>query len=197
MDDIAQRTIEIIAKAKNIPTDTINLDTTFEELNIDSLDKINISFEVEEAFDIAIPDEALGSLKTVGDVVRGVQQLVAGQDDRAPLLLPQQQRRRRLRSPVSNVNRVVITGLGCVTPIGSTVSDFRESLFSGNDRHLSYRRMFLMLLTVTRASATSRRRRSSTSILHSTSIQASSRRPIAIRTSASSLRARLRSRRSF
>jgi 3-oxoacyl-[acyl-carrier-protein] synthase II/nodulation protein E len=29
------------------------------------------------------------------------------------------------------VNRVVITGLGCVTPIGSTVSDFRESLFAG------------------------------------------------------------------
>ena len=77
MDDTAQRTIAIIAKAKNIPAETITLDTTFEELNIDSLDKINISFEVEEAFDIAIPDEALGSLKTVGDVVRGVDQLVA------------------------------------------------------------------------------------------------------------------------
>jgi acyl carrier protein len=77
MDDIAKRSIEIIAKAKNIPADTITLDTSFEELNIDSLDKINISFEVEEAFDIAIPDDALGSLKTVGDVVRGVEQLVA------------------------------------------------------------------------------------------------------------------------
>ena len=77
MDDTAQRCIAIIAKAKNIPADTIALDTTFEELNIDSLDKINISFEVEEAFDIAIPDESLGSLKTVGDVVRGVHQLVA------------------------------------------------------------------------------------------------------------------------
>lgn len=77
MDDTAQRTIAIIAKAKNIPAETITLDTTFEELNIDSLDKINISFEVEEAFDIAIPDEALGSLKTVGDVVRGVDRLVA------------------------------------------------------------------------------------------------------------------------
>lgn len=77
MDDTAQRCISIIAKAKNIPTDNITLDTTFEELNIDSLDKINISFEVEEAFDIAIPDDALGSLKTVGDVVRGVDQLVA------------------------------------------------------------------------------------------------------------------------
>ncbi|WP_260703626.1 beta-ketoacyl-[acyl-carrier-protein] synthase family protein [Edaphobacter flagellatus] len=29
------------------------------------------------------------------------------------------------------MNRVVITGLGCVSPIGSSVSAFRESLFSG------------------------------------------------------------------
>lgn len=76
MDDIAQRSIEIIAKAKNIPVDTVTLDSTFEQLNIDSLDKINISFEVEETFDIEIPDEALGSLKTVGDVVNGVKRLI-------------------------------------------------------------------------------------------------------------------------
>ena len=76
MDEIAQRTIEIIAKAKNIPVETVTPEMTFEQLNIDSLDKINISFEVEEAFDIAIPDEALGTLKTVGDVVNGVKQLV-------------------------------------------------------------------------------------------------------------------------
>jgi len=29
------------------------------------------------------------------------------------------------------VNRVVVTGLGCVTPIGSTIEDFTHSLFSG------------------------------------------------------------------
>jgi acyl carrier protein len=75
MDDVAKRCIEIIAKAKNIPADTITLDTTFEQLNIDSLDKINISFEVEEAFHIEIPDEALNTLRTVGDVVAGVKQL--------------------------------------------------------------------------------------------------------------------------
>jgi acyl carrier protein len=75
MDDIATRCIDIIAKSKSIPPESITLASTFEELNIDSLDKINISFEVEEAFNIDIPDDALGSLKTVGDVVNGVMML--------------------------------------------------------------------------------------------------------------------------
>jgi len=76
-DDIAERCIEIIAKSKSIPPETVTLSSTFDSLAIDSLDKINISFEVEEAFDIEIPDDALGSLKTVGDVVNGVERLLS------------------------------------------------------------------------------------------------------------------------
>jgi len=72
MEDIATRCTEIIAKSKSIPADSITLDSTFEQLNIDSLDKINISFEVEEAFSIEIPDDALGTIRTVGDMVNGV-----------------------------------------------------------------------------------------------------------------------------
>jgi acyl carrier protein len=87
MEDIAQRCIEIIAKAKSIPEDTITLESTFDQLNVDSLDKINISFEVEEAFSIEIPDEALGSIKTVGDMVEGVQKLVAAKS-RASITTP-------------------------------------------------------------------------------------------------------------
>ncbi|HWZ00912.1 MAG TPA: acyl carrier protein [Edaphobacter sp.] len=75
MNDIASRCIDIIAKSKGISADTITLASTFEELNIDSLDKINISFEVEEAFSIDIPDEALGTIRTVGDMVDGVAKL--------------------------------------------------------------------------------------------------------------------------
>ena len=75
MNDVASRCIDIIAKSKGIPPDTITLANTFEELNIDSLDKINISFEVEEAFSIDIPDEALGTIRTVGDMVEGVTKL--------------------------------------------------------------------------------------------------------------------------
>jgi len=79
MVDIATRCIDIIAKSKSIPADTITLASTFDELNIDSLDKINISFEVEEAFSIEIPDEALSTLKTVGDMVEGVTRLRSAQ----------------------------------------------------------------------------------------------------------------------
>lgn len=77
MNDIQSRIIELIAKSKNLPPASIGPDTTFEELQIDSLDKINLSFDVEEMFSIQIPDESLNSLKTVGDVVRGVEHLVA------------------------------------------------------------------------------------------------------------------------
>jgi acyl carrier protein len=67
------------------------MDSTFDELQIDSLDKINLSFAVEEMFSIEIPDDSLNSLKTVGDVVRGVESLrAAAPPDAATILTPPQ-----------------------------------------------------------------------------------------------------------
>jgi acyl carrier protein len=77
MDDVESRIIELVAKSKNLPVTDVRMDSTFDELQIDSLDKINLSFEVEEMFAIEIPDDSLNSLKTVGDVVRGVEMLRA------------------------------------------------------------------------------------------------------------------------
>jgi acyl carrier protein len=79
MNEIAKRCIDIIAKSKSISPESVTLASTFDELNIDSLDKINISFEVEEAFHVEIPDDALGTIKTVGDMVEGVAKLHAAQ----------------------------------------------------------------------------------------------------------------------
>ncbi len=67
----------IIAKIKHIPVETVTIDQTFEELNIDSLDAINIVFEVEEEFKIAVPDHQLHSLRTISDVVDGIDALLA------------------------------------------------------------------------------------------------------------------------
>lgn len=73
--EIEERCIAIIAKSKLMDEALVTRTKTFDELGIDSLDKINISFEVEEVFKITIPDDALSSLKTVGDVVDGVVRL--------------------------------------------------------------------------------------------------------------------------
>jgi acyl carrier protein len=69
---VERRCIAIIAKSKLIPEESVTRASTFDELQIDSLDKINISFEIEDVFRIQIPDDSISGLKTVGDVVDGV-----------------------------------------------------------------------------------------------------------------------------
>ena len=44
-----------------------------EDLNADSLDLIELTMALEEAFDIDIPDEVAEKLNTVGDVVKYVE----------------------------------------------------------------------------------------------------------------------------
>jgi len=68
-DELTQRVIGIIARTQRIPPDRITLDSTFEELRIDSLDGINILFALEEEFDVNIPDEPRG--------IRNMRQVVA------------------------------------------------------------------------------------------------------------------------
>jgi acyl carrier protein len=77
MDEIADRCIAIIAKTKTPPLENVALDSSFDELGLDSLDKINASFEVEDVFAIQIPDDSMNSLRTVRDMVDGVKRLVA------------------------------------------------------------------------------------------------------------------------
>jgi acyl carrier protein len=74
---IEKTIIGLIAVQKTLDPNIITSSSTFEELQMDSLDKINLSFEVEERFEISIPDDALDSLRTVGDVVAGVQRIQA------------------------------------------------------------------------------------------------------------------------
>ena len=73
----ATRVIAVIAKAQHIPVDSVTIDSTFEELKIDSLDGINIVFAIEEEFNIEISDEAARQIHSVRDVVDGVDKLLA------------------------------------------------------------------------------------------------------------------------
>jgi acyl carrier protein len=62
-DDLIQRVLKSIATSKRIPLETVTIDSTFEELNIDSMDAVEILFALENEFDIVIPDKAAGAPK--------------------------------------------------------------------------------------------------------------------------------------
>ena len=54
----------------------IRLDSTLEELSLDSLDRVSIAFDLEEKYDIEIPEDKLGQIKTVNDMVTGIEEAV-------------------------------------------------------------------------------------------------------------------------
>jgi acyl carrier protein len=81
MDGLAARVMAVIAKTQRIPPESLSLDSSFEELKIDSLDGINIIFAVENEFSVNIPDEGVQNLKTVRQVVEGVHDLLLKKSD--------------------------------------------------------------------------------------------------------------------
>ncbi|HUK88025.1 MAG TPA: acyl carrier protein [Terriglobales bacterium] len=75
-DPLAEKVMALIAAVKRIPREQVSLDKSFEELGMDSLDNMNLLFEVESAFNINIPDEEARAIRTVREVVDGVRKLV-------------------------------------------------------------------------------------------------------------------------
>jgi acyl carrier protein len=75
--DVDKKVCEIIAQQKRIDPERVTVDSSFEELGLDSLDAVNILFELEGAFDISIPDEKARQIKNVREMIEGVKELVA------------------------------------------------------------------------------------------------------------------------
>lgn len=78
MDEaLAAKVITEIAAVKRIPVESITINSTFEELAMDSLDAMNLLFALEEQLGVSIPDEAANSIKDVRTAVEEVQRILA------------------------------------------------------------------------------------------------------------------------
>ena len=75
-DSLAEKIIAIIASVKRLPVERVSLESSFEELGLDSLDAMNILFELEQEFSISIPDQQARAIRTVRDAVEGVRMLL-------------------------------------------------------------------------------------------------------------------------
>lgn len=80
--DLSAHVIKVIAQTQRIPAGTITIDSTFEELKIDSLDGINIVFALENEFGIEIPDEGAHGMRSIRDAVNGVAKLLAEKEQK-------------------------------------------------------------------------------------------------------------------
>jgi acyl carrier protein len=80
---LTSKVIAGIAAVKRIPVESITIDSTFEQLAMDSLDAMNLLFALEEEFGVSIPDEAANSIKDVRSTVSGVEQLLKEKSEAA------------------------------------------------------------------------------------------------------------------
>lgn len=75
-EQTAQRVVDVIANTQKIEKDKVTLESTFEELQIDSLDGLNIVFALENEFDIDIPDDQAKELSTVRQAAERIHALL-------------------------------------------------------------------------------------------------------------------------
>jgi acyl carrier protein len=72
---VAERVIEIVAEQLGVDKEKITPETSFvNDLGADSLDTVELVMELEEEFDINIPDDAAEKIQTVGQAIKFIEE---------------------------------------------------------------------------------------------------------------------------
>lgn len=66
---IFEKVVEVIVKTVHCRAEDVTPETELNALGVDSLKAITVLFELEEAFDIEIPNEVIPSIVTVNDIL--------------------------------------------------------------------------------------------------------------------------------
>lgn len=70
MASVAERVIDIVAEQLGVEKEKVTPSTSFvNDLGADSLDTVELVMELEEEFDINIPDDAAEKIQTVGQAI--------------------------------------------------------------------------------------------------------------------------------
>ena len=86
MTAIFERLQAIVAKKYSLDPATITPESTLESLGLDSLDLIELLFDVEDEFAIRVPQDGGSALKTatIQDIVESIRALVPEDSPPAP-----------------------------------------------------------------------------------------------------------------
>ncbi|MDO9534603.1 MAG: acyl carrier protein [Bacillota bacterium] len=75
--DIFGKIRSLISEQLDIDEEKITSETTFEDIEADSLDVVELVMALEEEFDLEIADEEVEKIKTVGDIVRYIEKHIS------------------------------------------------------------------------------------------------------------------------
>ena len=74
---VQERVIDIVGEQLGVSKDQISNETSFvNDLGADSLDTVELVMELEEEFDINIPDDAAEKIQTVGQAIEYIEKSV-------------------------------------------------------------------------------------------------------------------------
>ena len=72
---IFEKVREIICEQFDVDGESVTLDTDIrEDLDADSLDMVDLVMSFEDEFKIEVPDSAIETVKTVGDIVKFIEE---------------------------------------------------------------------------------------------------------------------------
>jgi len=75
--EIEEKVFQIVSEQLSVEKSEIAKETSFvNDLNADSLDTVELVMELEDEFDLTIPDEEAEKLKTVGEAIEYIQKHV-------------------------------------------------------------------------------------------------------------------------
>jgi len=77
VESIEEQMKDIVARIVRVDKGLIRREGTFKDINADSLDIVQVLLNVEETFDIEIPDEDAEQFQNFGDFVDYVEKRVA------------------------------------------------------------------------------------------------------------------------
>ena len=69
---VFQKVRDILSEKKGVSADAISMDSSFEELELDSLDAVELIADLEEAFGVNVPNTDLQKVRSIRDAVEGL-----------------------------------------------------------------------------------------------------------------------------
>ncbi|MFO0898174.1 MAG: acyl carrier protein [Pirellulales bacterium] len=78
MASVKDRVIDIVSEQLGVDREKVSPETSFvNDLGADSLDTVELVMELEEEFDINIPDDAAEKIQTVGQAIEYIEKAQA------------------------------------------------------------------------------------------------------------------------